>query len=56
MFYFQNNIENLDIPEAGKITLTTLSKLIAAITDKRYSREKEIKKILKVAAKVSLEA
>lgn len=51
MFYFQNEVENLDIPEVGKITLITLSKLIAAITDKRYSREKKIKKILKSRCK-----
>ena len=56
VFSFQNEVENLDIPEGGKIALRTLSKLIAAITDKRYNRLEKIKKVLKVAAKVALEA
>ena len=56
MPFFQNEIENLDIPEDGKISLRTLSKLIAVITDRKYNKLEKTKKILKVAATVALEA
>lgn len=56
MFFFQNEIEDLNIPEGGKIAFRTLSKLIAVITEKRYSSLEKIKKILKVDARVALEA
>lgn len=51
-FFFQNEIENSDIWEGGKTALTTMSKFMAVITNKRYSR---LERTSKVAAVVPLE-
>ena len=54
-FFFQNEIENFNVPEGGEL-LRTMAKLIADITDKKFNRLEKFKKFLEVALKVALEA
>ena len=54
-FFFQNEIENFNVPEGGEL-LKTMPKLIADITDKKFNRLEKFKKFLEVALKVALEA
>ena len=56
MFYFENEIDNLDIPKVGKIALEALSKLIAVTTDKRLSILEILKNPWKATVKLTLEA
>ena len=45
--FFHNKIENLDIPEAGKIPLSFTSKLIAVILNKKYNKVENLKSCCK---------
>ena len=52
--FFENDIDDLDNSEDGKITLKALSKLTVAISNKKYNKIEKLNKILKLVATVTL--
>ena len=49
IFFFWNEIENLDILETGEIAPKTLSKLTAVFTNKKYNKVEKINNIFKAS-------